>query len=340
MMSTEFTIHLVVSSYTIQAQKQRPRYFFFLCFLFCRAVAAPRLDARTIPLNCPVIFLCFLCNKENKNTSTNQQTSGFFLPWIPLEKKALDDLWDQATRFSKFCWDVIWAKKQTNKNKHGKGWKFSISNEKFIKQNINKNSLHKQININNRLKKHPFTFYWAHYAWEERKRTDQVSPSSSHHHQHSVRGKKILLSRNRFDTTQHVHENEKQQQKSKKKKKKKTPKKKKPKTRSIKHTNMAPLTPGARVSKVPKAFRARKAIRKTPACLFCKAGLFICRKRNKNKNNCKVSCLNTPSFWRYIENYVTEMRPKKFRDFRPTAPRPRNLFPVTITEKSTLRKKQ
>ena len=31
---------------------------------------------------------------------------------------------------------------------------------------------------------------------------------------------------------------------------------------------------GARFSKVPKSFRARKAIRKTPTCLFCKAGLF------------------------------------------------------------------
>ena len=48
---------------------------------------------------------------------------------------------------------------QTNKNKQGKGWKLCISNEKFINQNINNNSLHKQININNRLKKHPFTFY-------------------------------------------------------------------------------------------------------------------------------------------------------------------------------------
>ena len=54
--------------------------------------------------------------------------------------------------------------------------------------------------------------------------------------------------------------------------------------------------PGARFSKVPKTFRARKAIRKTTTCLLCKAGLFICCKGNKNKNNCKVSCLETPSF--------------------------------------------
>ena len=54
--------------------------------------------------------------------------------------------------------------------------------------------------------------------------------------------------------------------------------------------------PGTRFSKVPRTFRARKAIRKTTTRLFCKAGLFICCKGNKNKNNCKVSCLETPSF--------------------------------------------
>ena len=31
-----------------------------------------------------------------------------------------------------------------------------------------------------------------------------------------------------------------------------------------------------------------------PQCLFCKAGLFICCKGNKNKSNCKVSCFGTP----------------------------------------------
>ena len=35
---------------------------------------------------------------------------------------------------------------------------------------------------------------------------------------------------------------------------------------------------GARFTKVPKTFRARKVIRKTPTRLFCKAGLFICCK--------------------------------------------------------------
>ena len=56
----------------------------------------------------------------------------------------------------------------------------------------------------------------------------------------------------------------------------------------------SPNKPRAHFSKVPKTFRAQKAIRKTLTCLFCKAGLFICCKGNKNKNNCKVSCLQTP----------------------------------------------
>ena len=38
---------------------------------------------------------------------------------------------------------------------------------------------------------------------------------------------------------------------------------------------------GTCFSKVPKTFRARKAIPNTPTRLFCKAGLFICCKGNK-----------------------------------------------------------
>ena len=79
-------------------------------------------------------------------------------------------------------------------------------------------------------------------------------------------------------------------------------------------------TPGARFSKVTRTFRARKASRKTTTCLFCKAGLFICCKGNKNKNNCKVSCLETSSCWRYKENYVTRNTPEKFRYYRETGP--------------------
>ena len=79
---------------------------------------------------------------------------------------------------------------------------------------------------------------------------------------------------------------------------------------------------GARFSKVPRTFRAQKAICKSTTCLFCKAGLFICCKGNKNNNNCKVSCLETPLFWKYKENYVTQDTPDKFRDIRETGPRP------------------
>ena len=93
-------------------------------------------------------------------------------------------------------------------------------------------------------------------------------------------------------------------------------------TRSIRCVR---YTPGGRFSKVPKTFRARKAIRKTPTCLSCNAGIFICCKGNKNKSNCEVSCLETPSFWRYKENYVTRNGPEKFRDFRETGPRPLTL---------------
>ena len=87
---------------------------------------------------------------------------------------------------------------------------------------------------------------------------------------------------------------------------------------------------GARFSKVPRIFRARKAIRKTTTSLFCKAGLFICCKGNKNKNNCKVSCLETPSFWRYKENYVNRNTPEKFRDFRETGPWKQEKFSISF----------
>ena len=46
----------------------------------------------------------------------------------------------------------------------------------------------------------------------------------------------------------------------------------------------------------------------------------------KNKNNGKVSCLETPSLRRYKENYLTRNTPEKFRDFRETDPRVRVPF--------------
>ena len=41
-------------------------------------------------------------------------------------------------------------------------------------------------------------------------------------------------------------------------------------------------SPAVRFSKDPKTLRARKAIRKTPTRLLCKAGVLICCKGNKN----------------------------------------------------------
>ena len=77
---------------------------------------------------------------------------------------------------------------------------------------------------------------------------------------------------------------------------------------------------GVRFSKVPKTFRARKAIRKTPTCLFCKAGLFICCKGNKNKNNCKFRASRRLSFENTNRIMSPEMRPKSFGTFEKQAP--------------------
>ena len=90
------------------------------------------------------------------------------------------------------------------------------------------------------------------------------------------------------------------------------------------------MIPEARFSKIPKTFfGAQKAIHKIPTRLFCKDDLFICCKGNKNSNNCKVSCLETPLLWRYKENYVTRNAPEKFRDFRETGPRTGNVHLIS-----------
>ena len=72
-----------------------------------------------------------------------------------------------------------------------------------------------------------------------------------------------------------------------------------------------------------KTFRTWKAIHRTPTHLFCEAGLLICCKGNKNLNNCKVSCFETPLFWRYKECYVTRNHPITFGTFGKLAPGPR-----------------
>ena len=75
---------------------------------------------------------------------------------------------------------------------------------------------------------------------------------------------------------------------------------------------------GARFSKIPKTFRARKAIRETPTCLLCKAGLFTCFIGNKNLKN--FAKFRAPRRLR-CEDTKRIMSPEKSRDFRETGPR-------------------
>ena len=82
------------------------------------------------------------------------------------------------------------------------------------------------------------------------------------------------------------------------------------------HTKWKPIFTCKDEHQGPVSWKSRKAICKTPTRLLFKAGLFICCKGNKNYGNCKVSCLEAPSFWRYKENYVTRNAPEKFRDFQ------------------------
>ena len=76
-------------------------------------------------------------------------------------------------------------------------------------------------------------------------------------------------------------------------------------------------SPGARFSKVPKTFRARRAIRKTSICLFCKADLFICCNGNKNQNKTAKFRLRFEDTKRIMS---PEMRPKSFGTFEKQAP--------------------
>ena len=75
---------------------------------------------------------------------------------------------------------------------------------------------------------------------------------------------------------------------------------------------------GARFSKVPKAFRAPKAIRKTPTRSFYKASLLICCKANKIKITAMCGVSERPCF-EVVKRIIS---PEKFRDFRETGPWP------------------
>ena len=69
-----------------------------------------------------------------------------------------------------------------------------------------------------------------------------------------------------------------------------------------------------------KVFGSEKPFVKLRPAYSIKLVFVICCKENKKWNNCKVSCLEAPSFWRYKENLVPRNAPEKFRDFRETGP--------------------
>ena len=79
--------------------------------------------------------------------------------------------------------------------------------------------------------------------------------------------------------------------------------------------------PGARFSKVPRTFRARKAIRKITTCLFCKAGLFISYvvKGMKLKITAKFRASRRLRFEDTKRITSPEIRPKSFGTFEKRA---------------------
>ena len=94
-----------------------------------------------------------------------------------------------------------------------------------------------------------------------------------------------------------------------------------PKTNKIhQHPQYYSQDPGARFSKVPRTFRAQKAIHKTATCLFCRAGLFICCNRNKNNNKCKVLCLKLLCFEDKKRIMSPDLCLKSFGTFEKQAP--------------------
>ena len=95
--------------------------FLFFVFLVLSGSCGSPLGCSDNPLELPGHFSLFSV-QQRKQKYINKQANFrvFFYRWFHWKKKALDDLWDQATRFSKFCWDVIWAKTKTKTNK-GKG---------------------------------------------------------------------------------------------------------------------------------------------------------------------------------------------------------------------------
>ena len=80
------------------------------------------------------------------------------------------------------------------------------------------------------------------------------------------------------------------------------------------------MTMGARFSKVPRTFRARKAIRKITTCLFCKARFFCDVKGIKLKINAKFRASTRLRFEDTKRIMSPEIRPKNFGTFDKRAP--------------------
>ena len=78
--------------------------------------------------------------------------------------------------------------------------------------------------------------------------------------------------------------------------------------------------PRACFSKVPKTFRARKAICKTPTRFFCKAGLFSVVKRTKLKINAKFCASRRLRYEDTKRIMSPETRPRSFGTFEKRAP--------------------
>ena len=76
----------------------------------------------------------------------------------------------------------------------------------------------------------------------------------------------------------------------------------------------------ARFSKVPKTFRARKAVPKTPTRSFCKAGVFsYVAKGRKIKITAKFHALRRLRFEDTKRTMSPEMHPKSFGTFEKRA---------------------
>ena len=72
--------------------------------------------------------------------------------------------------------------------------------------------------------------------------------------------------------------------------------------------------------KSPENFSARKAIRKTTTCLFCKAGLFLVVEEINIKITAKFRALRRLRFEDTKRIMSPDIRPKRFGTFKKQAP--------------------